>query len=417
MPANVVTDRVKFPFLGRNKGYKRTTHGSLASIRRQVVIGRWRGQAEIAHLKTCFYGSSESLDDNSRLEGCQLVQAWESSGRVPHAITATAGLILALLNAEDASLPLSIRLGASCTSWIRFVNGITDTQQIFRSKQSMFHIARKMRMPSSFIDLRHRIIHEERPNLRELVRALNKGLRWLFEWYWVHVCDSQDMDRRVDNEMCSGYRQELLKGQLADVLAGVSDFEVSASAGSNDRGRLTVDEAFQFIHLSCTEAPEISSHVAHAIVELGLRSCAAAELADQGRNDNIQDLSHLIQSTFHPYDALIYGLASKFPRIIISLQDNLLSLFTLAAPHSIDDHAGGAADWLWHLYTHESWDRYRCLKILTPELAIQSCVRGVSAATARFVKLIHEDPAGSSLQQLYKVAVRRRSQALVVSSS
>ena len=72
----------------------------------------------------------------------------------------------------------------------RFVNGITDSQQLFRSKQSMFQIARQLDMPASFIELRHRIIHEDKPTMRELHRAGNDGLTWLFSWYWEHLDES-----------------------------------------------------------------------------------------------------------------------------------------------------------------------------------------------------------------------------------
>jgi hypothetical protein len=48
----------------------------------------------------------------------------------------------------------------------------------------MFDVSKGIGLPESFVELRHRITHEELPSLTELRRAIQDALLWLWNDYW-----------------------------------------------------------------------------------------------------------------------------------------------------------------------------------------------------------------------------------------
>jgi len=64
---------------------------------------------------------------------------------------------------------------------------MTDMEQVGRQKRSMYDVARDLRMPPSFVELRHRCSHETRPQLHTMQKAARQGLAWLHEYFWAHV--------------------------------------------------------------------------------------------------------------------------------------------------------------------------------------------------------------------------------------
>ncbi len=51
----------------------------------------------------------------------------------------------------------------------------------------MFDVAKEIGLPASFIELRHRIAHEDMPNLKTLQDATQRALKWLYNDYWTHI--------------------------------------------------------------------------------------------------------------------------------------------------------------------------------------------------------------------------------------
>ena len=52
----------------------------------------------------------------------------------------------------------------------------------------MFERAKQLRLPASFVDLRHEATHVELPSLPILRQAVKKGLDWLWFDFWCHQC-------------------------------------------------------------------------------------------------------------------------------------------------------------------------------------------------------------------------------------
>ena len=51
----------------------------------------------------------------------------------------------------------------------------------------MFERARQLRLPASFVDLRHQATHDiDLPSIHILRQAVKKGLDWLWQDFWCH---------------------------------------------------------------------------------------------------------------------------------------------------------------------------------------------------------------------------------------
>ncbi len=75
----------------------------------------------------------------------------------------------------------------SLTKRIRFVTGLLDSHQDKRRKLSMYSIAKTIGLPATYVELRHQATHEELPSLSKLRAATQKALRWIWDYYWVHL--------------------------------------------------------------------------------------------------------------------------------------------------------------------------------------------------------------------------------------
>jgi ribosomal biogenesis protein LAS1 len=51
----------------------------------------------------------------------------------------------------------------------------------------MYSIAKTLGLPATFVELRHQATHEELPPLSKLRSATQKALRWIWDYYWVHL--------------------------------------------------------------------------------------------------------------------------------------------------------------------------------------------------------------------------------------
>lgn len=51
----------------------------------------------------------------------------------------------------------------------------------------MYSIAKTIGLPATYVELRHQATHEELPSLPKLRIATQKALRWIWDYYWVHL--------------------------------------------------------------------------------------------------------------------------------------------------------------------------------------------------------------------------------------
>ncbi|EPY52511.1 Las1-like protein [Schizosaccharomyces cryophilus OY26] len=160
----------------------------------------WRSKEDFLFLMSCFYNEElEEIPDPSALyRGIEIVHSWSTRGRIPHSIEATAQLALSLLN-NDPSQKLSLSLAIS-----RFVSGLLDPIQQSQYAVPMAILAKSIDLPTSFVEIRHAITHEELPSLPVLRQTANRALAWLYDHYWIRAANasSEIIDDTLEvNEM------------------------------------------------------------------------------------------------------------------------------------------------------------------------------------------------------------------------
>ena len=161
---------------------------------------------EVTRLRGMFYAGNSEKHLELRKQACETVRpdffassarltvqvaAWGKRGGVPHAVVATSALTNAILNDNPKYTSVQSISAVYSTAYSQFVTGLTDVEQTSKSKKSMFDIGREIGLPSSFIDLRHRITHEGQVSLVELRHSAREGLNWLYEYYWKQFMDNQ----------------------------------------------------------------------------------------------------------------------------------------------------------------------------------------------------------------------------------
>ena len=122
--------------------------------------------------------------------GLARVNTWRLRGKVPVAVDATAFLLE--LRMQDREQGREQGKGTSATNRsamemrlsysmavTRFVNSVIDPEQRSVHAHSMTSLAKAIRLPRFFIDLRHDCSHNALPSLSVLRMALDKALDWL----------------------------------------------------------------------------------------------------------------------------------------------------------------------------------------------------------------------------------------------
>ncbi|WBW73307.1 Las1 pre-rRNA processing protein [Schizosaccharomyces osmophilus] len=146
----------------------------------------WRSKEDFLFLMSCFYneGQEEIPDPSALFRGIEIVQSWSTRGRIPHSIEATAQLALSLLS-SDASQKLSLSLSIS-----RFVSGLLDPIQQSQYAVPMAILAKSIDLPTSFVEIRHAITHEDLPSLPVLRQTAYRALAWLYDHYWIRAANA-----------------------------------------------------------------------------------------------------------------------------------------------------------------------------------------------------------------------------------
>lgn len=91
----------------------------------------------------------------------------------------------------------------------------------------MYSIAKTIGLPATYVELRHQATHEELPSLSKLRTATQKALRWIWDYYWVHLT----IDSPV-NDDCKGYLKKLVEEKNDRAR---SEMETSLSGWEEDR--------------------------------------------------------------------------------------------------------------------------------------------------------------------------------------
>ncbi len=72
----------------------------------------------------------------------------------------------------------------------------------------MYSISKTIGLPATYVELRHQATHEELPSLSKLRTATQKALRWIWDYYWVHLA----IDSQVKDD-CKYFMKKLVEGK------------------------------------------------------------------------------------------------------------------------------------------------------------------------------------------------------------
>ncbi|KAI9738004.1 MAG: rRNA-processing protein las1 [Cirrosporium novae-zelandiae] len=251
----------------------------------QSTITAWREESELLAIRNIFfrtqarkegYGDWEFPEDETQairnlrklavnkvisqwswfggsadLLTCQ-VFVWTQNGQLPHSIEATALLVDAILLDQDSDVsPFAVQATYSA-AFCRFVTGLTDIEQNDKLyKRTMFDIARTLKLPDSFVELRHQATHGELPSLTVMREAVKQSMDWLWENYWRDLSVRTGMFYNENNEP-SGDGVLPLEENLRQVLRAYKKVRIRVVKNSTSSPKK--------VNISQTVTPTSTSH-------------------------------------------------------------------------------------------------------------------------------------------------------------
>lgn len=139
----------------------------------------WKSNEELSTLMNLFFSPS----DDDKAKAVRKVKAYLTRGKLLHSIESTCVLTSIQLNDKPGADALFLRASYSM-ALIRFVNGLLDPYQKAVHAIPLHGLARKLNLPSSFVEIRHIATHENLPNLSVLRSLAQSALKWLKENFW-----------------------------------------------------------------------------------------------------------------------------------------------------------------------------------------------------------------------------------------
>ncbi|AQZ11877.1 LAS1 (YKR063C) [Zygosaccharomyces parabailii] len=213
----------------------------------QPRIVPWAHENELQDLKNWFYndGSREDM----RFRAVQKVKSYQSKGTqyLPHVIDSTAQITSSVLLDEEKSAcdKFSVKLSYTM-SLIRFVNGLLDPTQQSQFAIPLHTLAKRVGLPSWFVDLRHWGTHErELPSLEMLRIAAKEALAWLWEHYWNDdELEEEEVSDEEENEVVEEVRQLMRMGKsIKAILAENSQHWEEGSVGLITSSNFKIEES------------------------------------------------------------------------------------------------------------------------------------------------------------------------------
>lgn len=161
----------------------------------------WKSPNELLALRSLFFPEDEVAGEQrsaSYREAISIVHLYSSRTRIPHTLQSTAHLfsVLMLMDGGDEE---SIRLAASMTL-IRFVNGLLDPNQQSQFAIPLQVLARKIGLPSWFVEFRHAATHDSLPSLEMCEECIRGAIEWTWIHYWSQMHPSEPVELEMEDE-------------------------------------------------------------------------------------------------------------------------------------------------------------------------------------------------------------------------
>lgn len=180
----------------------------------------WKSSDEVVYLKGLFFPADRehiSRDELHRQyeEAISLVEMYSSRTRVSHILQSTSHLFSALMMLEsfEGGLDDTVRLTASMTI-IRFVNGLLDPNQQSQFAIPLHLLAKKIGLPSLFVEFRHSATHDALPSLEMCKTCVDRAIDWVWDHYWDGVLsivepqvETDDLEESLIKELKDLFKQ------------------------------------------------------------------------------------------------------------------------------------------------------------------------------------------------------------------
>lgn len=147
----------------------------------------FRSPQDIHDLQAQLFSPNTTTTAQSR--AIERIIALETKTKLPHTLLSTAYLLrihhqfLSVSFPEGSCDAMTLQLGATM-ALIRFVNGLLDPSQQSQFAIPLNLLAKKIGLPSWFVELRHAGTHEGLPSLEMLRLGVVGALDWLKNNYW-----------------------------------------------------------------------------------------------------------------------------------------------------------------------------------------------------------------------------------------
>ncbi|KAM9934840.1 hypothetical protein OXX80_005578 [Metschnikowia pulcherrima] len=208
-------------------------------MRTSTTITPYKSEAQLLQVQGLCY---QENDRDSLKSAVTRIQLWQTRGKLPHAVDATAWILSAMLNDEgyigakqtlgrfsenqksqgiqSLSDDFTLR-NAYAMALVRFSNGILDPFQQGTFAMALSTIAKDIGFPYAFVEIRHWATHEQLPSL-ELLRSTSKSaLQWLEQNFWIPLSERLEMGPPTRKDTFSGVSEQ-------DVLSCFKTYKILA---------------------------------------------------------------------------------------------------------------------------------------------------------------------------------------------
>ncbi|KAI9790704.1 MAG: rRNA-processing protein las1 [Peltula sp. TS41687] len=370
----------------------------------QFIITPWRDMSELVKARDQFYrrsssnSSSQTVDE--RREAVELVRAWKIRGQVPHAVESTGLLVDAMLNDTPNVSPWCIRAAYSI-AFARFVTGFVDSSQEGKWKLSMYKVADQLGLPTSFVEIRHRIAHEELPSVTVLREAARRSLDWLWDYFWKHLDERMPGGGMIDDEKEAAPVVAGMKEQFREVLKPYVKRRVVDVREGKGKGKESTSTATA----TAMEKDGVTDVISKACVRLcrGDEQTLSVLVTVLLEPKFLIPANRTIQSSLDPafaiWTPLLRSLSTHQQAFLSTLVDELLIQLTLPSSLDValDSYREAVYLWLRYILTDETWSaaRRRWSAGLDMDCVVATCLMGQNVWSVKLVaELVCGDAGG-----------------------
>ncbi|KAI4226898.1 MAG: hypothetical protein L6R36_002830 [Xanthoria steineri] len=329
------------------------------------------------------------------------IQAWKLRGSLPHTIESTWYITEAILNdvtgVQTSTMSAFALRSNYCTAFCRFVTGLLDSMQESHYKVSMYDKARELRLPASFVELRHEAIHGEIPSLVVLRQAAQKALDWLQTNYWMQLED--DFAGARLSSSGSGERYVSMREDLRNIVQQPPIPSVLASAKSAG----DIDNQSRIMFESILKILEDSNGGKQASAEFIDVLFDQWMLATSG-GDSITAMPHASRGSFRRdgwtddiynyWDPVLKLLALHRPHFLRMLSDVMTKHLTAQPTRasSTETFQASISRGLDRIYTAPEWHKAYGQSGLSGLEMVSRCLQSPNGWTVRLAASISECP-------------------------